>query len=42
VNTPVLTSLKVKDPSGTWTLEVADKVCSDTCTLRSLRLVLTF
>lgn len=42
VNTPALTSLKGKVPSGTWTLEVADKVRADTGTLRSLRLVLTF
>jgi hypothetical protein len=42
VNTPALTSLKGKDPSGTWTLEVADKDRADTGTLRSLRLVLTF
>lgn len=42
VNTPALTSLKGKDPSGTWTLEVADKARADTGTLRSLRLVLTF
>ena len=42
VNTPALTSLKGKDPSGTWTLEVADKVRADTGTRRSLRLVLTF
>lgn len=39
VNTPGLTSLKGKDPSGIWTLEVADKARADTGTLR---LVLTF
>lgn len=42
VNTPALTSLKGKDPSGTWTLEVADNARADIGTLRSLRLVLTF
>jgi len=42
VNTPAPTSLRGKGPSGTWTLEVADKVRADTGTLRSLRLVLTF
>ena len=42
VNHPALTSLKGKYPSGTWTLEVADKARADTGTLRRLRLVLTF
>jgi subtilisin-like proprotein convertase family protein len=42
VNTPVLISLKGKDPSSTWTLEVADKARADTGTRSSLRLVLTF
>ncbi len=42
VNTPALAGLKGKDPSGTWTLTVADKAGQDTGTLRSLRLELTF
>jgi subtilisin-like proprotein convertase family protein len=42
VNKPALSSLKGKDPSGTWTLEVADKAGQDTGTLHSLRLELTF
>ncbi|MCP9773414.1 S8 family serine peptidase [Synechococcus sp. Tobar12-5m-g] len=42
VNKPALSNLKGKDPSGTWTLEVADKAGQDTGTLRSLRLEMTF
>ncbi len=42
VNTPALAGLKGKDPSGTWTLAVADKAGQDTGILRSLRLELTF
>ncbi|KEF41522.1 MAG: peptidase S8 [Cyanobium sp. CACIAM 14] len=42
VNTPALGSLKGRDPSGTWTLEVADRAGQDTGTLRSLRLEMTF
>ncbi len=42
VNKPALGSLKGRDPSGTWTLEVADRAGQDTGTLRSLRLEVTF
>ena len=42
VNKPALSNLKGKDPSGTWTLEVADKAGQDTGTLRSLRLEMKF
>jgi subtilisin family serine protease len=42
VNKPALSNLKGKDPSGTWTLEVADKAGQDKGTLRSLRLEMTF
>ncbi|WP_216903807.1 S8 family serine peptidase [Synechococcus sp. CCY 9618] len=42
INRPALGSLEGRDPTGTWTLEVADRAGQDRGTLRSLRLKMTF